>query len=155
MVLSQVVNVATVSTPACCCRCSARSSESEWVRALWAGWTANTPAPLAWSTAAACTASAGRPPDAIAPATMNRRPASWSARVPANGPSPCDPAPGGPDIPIPDITVPDIPVPEGCPRRALAAGIAVTALAAARMCAGVVPQQPPTRDTPASANRRK
>ena len=36
-----------------------------------------------------------------------------------------------------------------------AAGSRWTAPAAARMCAGVVPQQPPTRDTPASAKRRK
>ena len=47
------------------------------------------------------------------------------------------------------------PVPAGWLRRVLGAGTAVTAPAAARMCAGVVPQQPPTRDTPASANRRK
>ena len=118
------------------------------MRALWAGWTANTPAPWACSTAAACTASAGRPPDAIAAATMNRRPASWSARVPANG------AAGGADVPVPDITVPASGS-GGWLRRALGAGTAVTAPAAARMCAGVVPQQPPTRDTPASANRRK
>src|SRR5207247_301288 len=77
-----------------------------------------------------------------------RRPASWSARVPANGPAPCglapcDPAPGGPAFPVPDITDPDIPVPEGCARRDRGAGVAVTAAAAARMCAGVVPQQPP------------
>ena len=85
MVLSQVVSAAMVSTPACCCRCSARSRESERVRALWLGWTANTPAPWACSTATACTASSGRPPDAIAAATMNWRLASWSARDPAKG----------------------------------------------------------------------
>ena len=71
---------------------------------------------------------------------MNAPPASWSASVPANGAAGCDSL---------------LAVPAGWLRRALGAGTAVTAPAAARMCAGVVPQQPPTRDTPASANRRK
>jgi hypothetical protein len=92
---------------------------------------------------------------------MNRRLASWSARVPANGAEP-----GGAGVPVPDITDPeipaadipaaDIPAAAGWARRPFALIRWVrTALAAARMWAGVVPQQPPTRDTPASANRRK
>src|SRR5215469_7279947 len=54
IVLSQVVTVAIVSTPALCCSCSAMPRESRWVRALHRGSTASSPTPCAWSMAATC-----------------------------------------------------------------------------------------------------
>ena len=78
----------------------------------------------------------------MAAATMNRRVASWSARLPAAG------SVSGAARARGDRRG------GGTVSAARAAPGSRTAPTAALMCVGVVPQHPPTSITPASVNRR-
>ena len=138
IVLSHVVTVAIVSTPTRCCSWSAMLSASMWVRAFSRGCTTMSPMPWDWNWAAACSASPAQPPagGVIAAPTTNWRVASCSARLPADGRSWRSGGAVATAAPLPGLT-----------------WRGRTASAAALMCVGVVPQQPPTIVTPASAKR--
>ena len=139
IVLSQVVTVAIVSTPTRCCSCSAMFSESMWVRAFSRGCTTTSPMPFACSTAAAWSLSPAQPPagGVSAAPTTKRRAASSSAS---------DPAPWTSAVRGRRSAADTRGAADAAPRVR-------TASAAALMCVGVVPQQPPTSVIPASANR--
>src|SRR6266508_2724949 len=126
-------------------------SESRWARALCCAVTANKPTPLACRAVTTPVASSSTPPGGgeISDPTMKLRLANRSAKLPPGWPrgTSC-------------LAVPVLAPPESRPGRVSRDGGATGRAAVLAnpqtndepipACLGVVPQQPPTPDTPAS-----